>query len=784
MSTTGLLQTSHPVRKKVLGESNAGPARWVLAAAMWGAVMGASLGLAGVLEDFSWFPQAAVVVAVTLLLPALLRGRSALSPFAPLGAVAGWLMAMALMFFPGTSLLGCIPTLETLRAAGSLSGEAAAVIMGSLAPAPANAPMTFLTAAGLGLAALLIDTVAITLAMPAASSVGLILVLLPAALMTKSGIATSGFVGAAVGFLLILGCCRWYAPDGKLRPPITAAPSGVLARGAALGAAVVLLMVVVPAAIPGFSHGVFPQGARLGGDNGPTRLDPMIALGADLREQSSRINLTYFSNTSTAQYLKLSTLEDFTGRAWAPSPLPEGLDSELRDLEPSPAANPAVPRQEIITLVTSETLNSEWLPVPPSPVEITDLSGRWLWNPATATLQGQNASTGGQDYMVRSEVPELSRAQLNAAVLPTSKALDPVFTALPDDVPAQVRQTTQQVTGDLPTPYAKAMALQDFFRSGTFNYSLDTPAQAGYDGSGMAVLGDFLEAKSGYCVHFSAAMAVMAREVGIPSRIAVGYAPGAANLEVEQRSGVSLFGYQAAGRDAHSWPELYFEGLGWVPFEPTPTRGSVPEYARAPSDSAAGSQNIPLPEQTTPAPITPAPAPTTPAPADATAATDSTVNHWPLRLGGGLLALALVGGPGLLRVVVRRRNLARVRRGVAVAAWRTVAAGGTVAAGVPGVLAWRELLATAVDYGYAADPARTPALEAAGLAAMLGTAAQPGVRQVQGAYEEAVFGSGVTTSGRDDLADAVESFHARLRTRATVWQRVRAAVAPASLLRR
>ena len=70
------------------------------------------------------------------------------------------------------------------------------------------------------------------------------------------------------------------------------------------------------------------------------------------------------------------------------------------------------------------------------------------------------------------------------------------------------------------------MAIQSYLRSAEFTYSLQSPVQGGYDGNGLSVLADFLTQKSGYCIHFASAMAVMARLEGIPSRIAVGYAPG------------------------------------------------------------------------------------------------------------------------------------------------------------------------------------------------------------------------------------------------------------------
>lgn len=82
----------------------------------------------------------------------------------------------------------------------------------------------------------------------------------------------------------------------------------------------------------------------------------------------------------------------------------------------------------------------------------------------------------------------------------------------------------------------------------------------------------FLRDKQGYCVHFASTMAVMARSLGIPARVAVGFLPG---VETDNRGE-----YAVTYARAHAWPELYFEGSGWVRFEPTPATqsGSVPAW--------------------------------------------------------------------------------------------------------------------------------------------------------------------------------------------------------------
>ncbi len=762
----------------VFADARTGPPRWVLAVAIFGAVMGASLGLGGVLEDFGWWPRAAVVVAGTLLLPAVLRRYPALDPYAPLGALAGWFMSLTFVFFPTTSLLGFIPTTGTFRAALEMASDASTLIMSSNTPVPSAVPMFFLFCAGLGFVALLIDTVAITVAMPAASSLGLLLVMLPPALTTSTGIGTLGFIGAGAGFLLILGCCRWYAPEGKLRATGVRFSTGTLSRAAALGAAVVLMMAIIPAAIPGFTEGSFPQGSRLDKSDTGARLDPMISLGDDLRSQSNQVNLTYLSNTEGPQYLRLSTLENFTGKSWQPSDFPSTLQPGTSELAPAAGPAPAVETAQTLTMVTIDALRSEWLPAPLSVTSVDDLLGRWRWNPSTQTIKSQFTFTANQSYLVRSEMPVLSPATL-AAASGNAAGVDPVFTELPNDVPALVQNTAQEVAGAEPNAFAKAMAIQDYLRSSDFSYNLNTPAAEGYDGSGMAVLESFLTEKSGYCVHYSAAMAVMAREVGLASRIAVGYAPGTRTTEVGELDGQQLRGYQASGQDAHAWPEIYFEGLGWVPFEPTPSRGFIPDYAQEESsaDPTAGATDAPTNGAT--ASVAPTATASTAAAVDGTGAAGARPGPWLRATAVVALVMLLLAIPALARMYVRRRRLDRVRSGGPSDAKHRDAGR------VPEVLAWRELLAAAADHGCNIDPALTPALQAERIALLLGPATQPGLALVLHAYEQVTFGPPTASStGQDDLADAVESVAARLHSRATPGGRLRATLAPASLLTR
>ncbi len=131
------------------------------------------------------------------------------------------------------------------------------------------------------------------------------------------------------------------------------------------------------------------------------------------------------------------------------------------------------------------------------------------------------------------------------------------------------------------TPFEKAVALQNWLSDGTFKYTLKAPTVL--SASGLAT---FLErTKSGYCQQFSYAMAVLARLLGIPSRVAYGFTSGTPD---------GTDSWQVTTHDAHAWPELYFQGLGWLRFEPTPAGANgqgtayAPTYAYLPNGSFGG----------------------------------------------------------------------------------------------------------------------------------------------------------------------------------------------------
>jgi hypothetical protein len=156
----------------------------------------------------------------------------------------------------------------------------------------------------------------------------------------------------------------------------------------------------------------------------------------------------------------------------------------------------------------------------------------------------------------------------------------------------------EQATSGANTFYDKAMAIQQYLRAtGGFTYSLTLAPQPkdqfGND-TGADPLTNFLVTKQGYCVQFASAMAMMSRAVGIPARVAIGFLPGT------EAKGV----WSVTASDAHAWPELYLDGIGWTRFEPTPARATPPPYAIPATTPATSVDALPSDPATTPAPRT------------------------------------------------------------------------------------------------------------------------------------------------------------------------------------
>jgi transglutaminase-like putative cysteine protease len=504
------------------------------------------------------------------------------------------------------------------------------------------------------------------------------------------------FAVTAGGFLAMLflqeseAVRRWGRPlaiDRETGDPIAFGAGGHAVRATAtrIGGAATVLAIAVPAIVPSLNLHFFDFGPGPGGNGNISIENPTADLVRDLRQGSDVPLVEVTTAAPDPSYLRVVALTKFSAAAWTPGDRDVPTDQLAAGQMPPPQGVAAdVPRTQVPWDVhVLPAFQSRWLPTTYPAGQVTAV-GDWRYDAQTMDFMAvpKDLTAAGLHYSFSELDLSLTAQRLEESGTSVNKVAK-VFTAVPSDVPPMVAKLAAQVTRDATTRFDKAVALQDWFReSGGFTYSLKTQPGSGYE-----ALTSFLQTgpngRTGYCEQFAASMALMARMLGIPSRVAIGF------LHPTQTGPLT---YVFSARDLHAWPELYFDGAGWVRFEPTPARraAEVPSY----TDLAANG-NLPtspaVPSSAAPS-IRPSNRPTE-EPSDAAAATgsDSGPSGPPWLALGGVLAGAVVAGGLLLlpRTLRTRRRNARL------------------AAGDP-ELAWAEVRATALDLGVPWPEGRSP----------------------------------------------------------------------------
>lgn len=239
---------------------------------------------------------------------------------------------------------------------------------------------------------------------------------------------------------------------------------------------------------------------------------------------------------------------------------------------------------------------------------------RWDARNLALVVGTDDGGVGGLSYTVTSQIPQADPDRLAAVQGPIPAELDR-YTDLPEHARTRLGPVARQITADASGPYAHAMALQRYFQEG-FVYQTDLrdvyDDPDGLLGESTGAITAFLQTRVGYCVHFAGAYAALARTLGLPARVAVGFTPGST---VGDGSDTRI----VRSRNAHVWPEVFFDGYGWLPFEPSPGRGNhdAESYTGTvgvddPDFGSGGEDTQPVPSTTAPdgAGSTPA-APTT-----------------------------------------------------------------------------------------------------------------------------------------------------------------------------
>ncbi|MGN7187965.1 transglutaminase TgpA family protein [Microbacterium enclense] len=733
----------------------------LLTVGLFAAIAAALLPVFSVIAPGAWVAGAVFTTAAVLGAGLVVRVTRLPAVFATVAEIVVGVVMLTAIFGRSSAILGVIPTPATFGTVPGLLAGASDEIRTGVAPVVAQTGLSFLLVAAVAGLAVVLDHVVLTARMPLLAGVGLVAVSLIPTIAIPSDIDIVAFVLLAAALLFLLRVDTRARTVASSRPR-AGSPRVVGISATALGVAAVAVIVAV-VATP-----LLPQpGLRFatGGTGGiGTTINPNLELGNDLRQPREVDVLSVRTTAPTAPYLRAVTLSRFDGSVWQPDssdtvPVP----SEGAVFEPV-AVDGDITVADYTTTVTVDQLDSPWLPVPYPASTVTGLNGDWLGMPQNRTVVTRAGSTREQVYEVQADVPRPTLEQIRSRSVGGAD-LDPALTSLPGDVPAVIGDTAREVTAGAQSPYDQLAALQTWFRSSQFRYSLDAPVDSGFDGAGLDAVADFLQVRAGYCVHYASAFAVMARSLGMPARIVIGYLPGTATSSSPEDGSE----YTVTSSQLHAWPEVSFEGVGWVPFEPTNSLGVPTNFA---SGSGSGGSTTPdTPEQDAAAPEdAPSTAPSQAArpdidaqngPGVATGARASTSWVVPSLVGAALLVLLIV--PSIVRVLRRNRRLTAARAGDAVAAWRA-------------------LQEEAVDLGIPASGAESPRAFAARLVADHGVDAED-VDLLRTAVERVSYAEdAVDPASGPALAEAVERLRGRLRAGVPPTRRLVAALLPRSLV--
>lgn len=581
-------------------------------------------------------------------------------------AAAGlrWLRVPAFLAIPATAAIGfelmaAVFYSDTLRFAVP-SGQTVSFLRIDLrlvwdqfphatAPVPSSGQYVVAVTLALAVAALLSDAFAFRAFGRAEAAVptGVLFVFTAALGTERNRVPVAAlWLGVAVLAVALLRSAHRDSDAAWLGPARRRSIAGALPAMVVCGALAAVAAAIVAPRLPGAGEAALLDTQQ--GSDVTEVVSPLVDIRSRLVNRS-RVQL-FTMQSEQPRYWRLTGLPEFDGTTWS---LP---DNPLLDVDGFFAG---ASRQDLILRQRLEIgrLGGSLIPTAYSPIAA---AGAGLaWSEATGTLVSRDDDlSNGQVIELLSEVIDPPADVLRSATVDAPPDLGTM--RLPSNFPGDVAELAVEVVAGAPTPYDQALALQNWFRS---NFTYDLNVQSGHSDDAIR---SFLRIRRGYCEQFAGTFAAMARSVGLPARVAVGFTPG--DLQADGR-------YHVFGRNAHAWPEVWFDGIGWVSFEPTPGRGepgaenhtgvapaqddgsqgTTPDDGNQATTTPAGATTTTTPTGSTVAPTSTGPAPTlAPAPVDASGGGGS---------GGGWrgpaivigLAAAIAAWMALMPLAVRHR---------------------------------------------------------------------------------------------------------------------------------
>lgn len=735
----------------------------------------AAAALGAVFDSLAWVVPVAGVIAIVAGVSELSRRFGlppALAPVLSAVGVLGYVTAV----FAGRSAIGLVvpgpAAITSLREQVSAGFTDMRVLA---PPVPTHAGMVLITVVGVAAVAMVVDLLAVTLRRASLAGLPLLALFAVPAAVVADGVGVVPFLLGGIGYLGLLladgrdRLSRWGRSLGGRRA--TNAPtayafefaesSPLTVIGRRIGVAALGVALVVPALVPGLHPGLFGGGGNglptANGSNTVATYNPIARLKGYLEQKDPKELIRLTTSDPDPGYLRMAALDLFDGSTWSESPLSVSKETRIsKGRLPAPDGLTSAAAAKVESTVKVGDLDVHWLPVPFPATNVKVKN--WNYDRPTATIFSIRSSSRKMSYDVVSRRVSPTPEQLKSAPPPDAR-LDP-FLELPD-LPRRIEAQVASIVAGKPDAHAKAVAIQNYFRA--FRYDLSVPA-----GNSDDDLVNFIDGRAGYCEQFAAAMGVFARVARIPARVAIGFTRGQRQADGSWR---------VTTADAHAWPELYFEGAGWLRFEPTPLgegRAVEPTYTAVGDDPAGGSGNN---------------VPTGPNAAagsanggvdlkrdrltDATSVSSGSQTAATRHSGGpplrllllGLLVAVLALFPPLARAVVRRRRWASADTTVQRAH-----------------AAWAELRDDAGDFGHPWSPSDSPRATGSrliGSARLAGPAAEA-VGLVVRAEERARYSQRPAEVA--ELRDAVAQVRAALLAGSTRGRRWQARLVPLSSL--
>jgi transglutaminase-like putative cysteine protease len=734
------------------------------------AVLLSAVSLAPVFADGGWFGTTLLVVLAVTAAGAVALALRAWLFLVPI-VQAAVLFCVLTARFTTDAPLGFLPSPDAL-------GELRAVLSTGMhdvdiyaPPVPVHDGIVALTALGLGCVAIFVFVLHVAMRLPVLAGVALLSVYVVPSFVLDDGSPWWSFVAVAVGWMVLLvsdervDVVAWgrmlRRNDGLVGSPLAGTSTGALR----LGVIGLVLAVALPILVPALTDAVLARhdtgigGNGKGSSAGAETIDASASLKRDLRQDADKVLLTYTGSAPT--YLRMVVVSSYTNEVWTTSGFsPDSATAVADGVPPDPdlPAGLAASAPARAYDIADVNLTGKYLPVPEHLAQLTVKSGDWFVDSSTRTVFADTGDVAQSQWQATSLVVEPTAAQLRAAQRPTGTDLTDRLSRA-KNVPASIATLAASVTAGASSDYDRVLAIQNYFLD-NFQYSTATVNDKPQGGS--TYLDAFLRDKSGYCQQFAATMALMVQSLGIPARVVIGFTAGT------PENG----GWTVRGKDAHAWPEVYFAGIGWVRFEPTPggSNGTVqqPQYAQA---TDIPSTQVPRGGTATPSRNDPTKRqkyvddPGVAGTVDLGASVEGTSSDaWRARVLLVLALLALIGAavPAVWRWARRRRRL-------------------SAQAAVEDF--WDELRDTAVDLGLDWPASQTPrqAVDRVITTSYLRGDAAEAATRIGRATERARYAPVPPTT--DGLADDVGTVRTALLARADRGVRVRAALLPASLRR-